>query len=131
VGLKAPIVVGTSLGGFFANHLALLNNVPAVIVNPALRPSSSLHKYGEDALVLAGYKHLEALTEQAQHRPSRSVVVGTRDDVVDPRTNGMTLRDGVTTVLLDMGHRIEPAFYPTIAGLVRQLEEEQRTSLRS
>lgn len=120
-GLDAPIVVGTSLGGFFSNYLALTANVPAVIVNPTLQPSVSLHNYGENARVLAGYKHLEALTAQTRHRPTRIVVVGIRDDVVDPRTNGLLLKEEATTVMLDMGHRIEPAFYQTIAELVRKL----------
>lgn len=116
----SAIVVGTSLGGFFANYLALTWNVRAVIVNPSLRPSATLHKYGENERVLAAYKDLEAMTDLAQHRPPRIVVVGLRDDVVDPRSNGLTLKDGVTTVMLDMGHRIAPAFYDTIAGLVLQ-----------
>lgn len=119
----APIIVGTSLGGFFANYLALTCNRPAVIVNPTLTPSASLRKYGENAQVLAGYKHLEALAQSATHRPARIVVVGMRDDVVDPRPNGLSMKGEVTTVMLDMGHRIEPAFYDTIAGLVRQSAE--------
>lgn len=121
--LTSPILVGTSLGGFFTNYLALVSNLPAVIVNPSLRPSASLHKYGELPKVLAGYKHLEALAESALFRPSRVVVVGMLDDVVDPRTNGLLLREGVSTVMLNMGHRIDPAFYGTIAGLVQELAE--------
>jgi predicted esterase YcpF (UPF0227 family) len=116
-----PVVVGTSLGGFFANYLAVTAGVDAVIVNPALRPSTSLHKYGEGADVLAGYQALERRIEAAPHRPERIVVVGTRDDVVDPHANGLQMKDVSSTVLLDMGHRIEPAFYDTIAGLARQL----------
>jgi predicted esterase YcpF (UPF0227 family) len=117
----APVVVGTSLGGFFANYLARVCNARAVLVNPALKPSGSLHKYDESAATLAGYAQLEA-TEKAQaHRPERVVVIGTRDEVVDPRTNGLTLKDEAQTVMLDMGHRIEPAYVETIAGLVRAL----------
>jgi predicted esterase YcpF (UPF0227 family) len=38
-----PIVfVGTSLGGFVANYFANLYDIPAVLINPAINPSSSL-----------------------------------------------------------------------------------------
>jgi len=113
------LIVGTSLGGFFANYLARVCNVPAILVNPSLRPSASLHKYGESPSALAGYTQLESAEALQTTFPKRLVVVGTRDTVVDPRTNGLTLREA--TVLLDMGHRIEPAFYETIAGLILQM----------
>ncbi len=39
------IVVGTSLGGFYAYHCASLFNVPAVIINPAMEPWLGLDEY--------------------------------------------------------------------------------------
>lgn len=117
---RSPIVVGTSLGGFFANYLSRKFNVPAVIVNPALSPSTSLQKYGEDSKVLESFKRFETQIEAQSHRPARVVVLGSRDDVVDPRTNGLLLKDNTETVWLDMGHRIEPAFYDTIADIIRK-----------
>jgi predicted esterase YcpF (UPF0227 family) len=116
-----PVIVGTSLGGFFANYLARVCNARAVIVNPSLTPSKSLQKYGETVETLAGYQRLEALELVQTNLPPRVVVIGMKDDVVDPRTNGLLLKNQTQTVLLEMGHRIEPAFYNTIAGLIRQL----------
>jgi predicted esterase YcpF (UPF0227 family) len=116
---RSPIIVGTSLGGFFANALSRRFNAPSIIVNPSTKPSTSLHKYGEDAKSLASYERFEAQIDAQPHRPSRVVVLGSRDNVVDPRTNGLLLKDNTETVWLDMGHRIEPAFYGTIAALVR------------
>lgn len=120
---EKPVVVGTSLGGFFANFLALTAGVDAVIVNPTLTPSSSLVKYGESLEVLTAYKELQARAAAAPHKPQRVVVVGMRDDVVDPHTNGLQLKDVSSTVMLEMGHRIEPAFYGTIADLARKLAQ--------
>jgi len=41
-----PIVlVGTSLGGFWANYLAHKYDAPCVLVNPCVSPSASLRKY--------------------------------------------------------------------------------------
>lgn len=116
----APIVVGTSLGGFFANALSRRFNVPAVLVNPSIKPSASLHKYGEAEPVLASFQRFESQIEAYSARPSRVVVLGARDEVVDPRTNGLLLRENTETVWLDMGHRVEPAFYETIAAIVRK-----------
>lgn len=121
---RSPILVGTSLGGFFANALSRKFDVPAVIVNPSIQPSGSLHKYGEDAKVLAAYQSLEAQERARLNEPRRVVVLGSRDEVVDPRTNGMLLKGNTETVWVDMGHRIEPAFYGTIADLVRGLASQ-------
>lgn len=118
---RDPIIVGTSLGGFFANVMARRCNAPAILVNPSLCPSGSLHKYGESADALAGYRQVEADEKAEVNRPERIVVLGSRDDVVNPHTNGAMLTDNTWPVWLDMGHRIEPAFYDTIAGLIRQL----------
>ena len=116
-----PIIVGTSLGGFFANLVSRLCAIPVVAVNPAMQPSASLHKYGENDIALAGYKALED-EEQAQAvQPQRVVVLGSRDDVVNPHDNGAQLTANTETVWLDMGHRIEPAFYGTIAELIRSI----------
>jgi predicted esterase YcpF (UPF0227 family) len=117
------IVVGTSLGGFLTNYLSLTHNLRAVIINPVLKPSASLHKYGEVDSVLAKFSQLEDKAADASHQPARVVVVGLRDDVVDPHTNGMTLTGNVSMVELDMGHRVEPAYYPTIAALVRKVAQ--------
>lgn len=122
-GLKPsrPIVVGTSLGGFFANLVSRLCDVPVVAVNPSIRPSGSLHKYGESAATLAGYQQLEAEEQAQAARPPRIVVLGTRDEVVDPRTNGAQFTENTDTVWLNMGHRIEPGCYEVIAGLIQKL----------
>jgi len=116
-----PIIVGTSLGGFFANLVARLCDIPVIAVNPSTQPSGSLHKYGENAEALAGYQQLEVQERSQAVQPRRIVILGTRDDVVNPHTNGALLTENTETVWLDMGHRIEPAFYSTIADFVRKL----------
>jgi predicted esterase YcpF (UPF0227 family) len=116
-----PIIVGTSLGGFFANLVARLCDIPVIAVNPSTQPSGSLHKYGENAEALAGYQELEEQERSQETLPRRIVILGSRDDVVNPHTNGARLTGNTETVWLDMGHRIEPVFYGTIANFVRKL----------
>lgn len=117
----SPIIVGTSLGGFFANLVSRLCDIPVIAVNPSTKPSGSLHKYGENARALAGYRQLEDQELAQVSQPQRVVILGTRDDVVNPHTNGALLTVNTETVWLDMGHRIEPEFYGTIANLARKL----------
>jgi predicted esterase YcpF (UPF0227 family) len=121
---QSPIIMGTSLGGFFANVLARKLDLPAVLVNPVRHPSKSLHKYGEGPEVLAGYQHLEAYEESLPHHPFRFVVLGAKDDVVDPHTNGALLTDNAQIVWLDMGHRLEPDFYSAVTGLLQDFTKQ-------
>lgn len=119
-----PVVVGTSLGGFFANYFGRVKNLRTVVINPALTPSTSLEKYNEPAEVLTAYAALEKEVVESLNAPVRAVVIGLKDDVVDPHTNGLTLRDNTQTIFLDMGHRVEPAFYDTVAGVVKAISEQ-------
>jgi predicted esterase YcpF (UPF0227 family) len=38
-------VIGSSLGGFYATHIAEQKNCKAVLLNPAVNPARDLHKY--------------------------------------------------------------------------------------
>ncbi|MBC7435245.1 MAG: esterase [Bdellovibrionales bacterium] len=42
---ESMAVVGSSLGGFYATHVAELTGCKAVLLNPAVDPASDLHKY--------------------------------------------------------------------------------------
>jgi len=41
----SPILIGSSLGGFYAQYLARQYNFPAVLINPALQPRLTLTPY--------------------------------------------------------------------------------------
>lgn len=114
-----PILVGTSLGGFYANYLARALNAPAVIVNPALYPSTSLAKYGESTETLAGYAELERQEAAQLSKPSRIIVLGTHDELLDHTKNGLLVQDAAIE-WLDMGHRIDPKCYGTIGAFIRR-----------
>ncbi len=42
---KEIVLIGSSLGGFWANHFAQLFNLKCLLINPSLIPSRSLTKY--------------------------------------------------------------------------------------
>jgi uncharacterized protein len=89
-------LVGSSLGGFYATHLAEALGVRAVLINPAVRPYEDLAPYlgiqtnlytGEAFEVTpAHFTELRALAVARITRPSRYfLLVETGDEVLDYR----------------------------------------------
>ncbi len=95
--LDSLTFVGSSLGGYYATHLAERFGVRAVLVNPAVRPYDDLRQYvgvqtnlytGETFEVLP--RHFEELREMAVARitrPERYLLLArSGDEVLDWRT---------------------------------------------
>ncbi|MFX1673313.1 alpha/beta fold hydrolase [Paraburkholderia sp. A2WS-5] len=89
-------LIGSSLGGFFATHLAEKHGWRAVLLNPAVVPDRDLSKYlGEQPLwhgggsIVVEPRHLEelrALAVAAVTEPQRYyLVAATGDEVLDYR----------------------------------------------
>ena len=116
-----PILVGTSLGGFFANYFSRTLGLPAVIINPSLTPSVSLKKYGEHPDVSNAYAALEAAERRCTTRPARIVILGMQDEVLDHAKNGLLLKDVAQIVQIPMGHRVDAAQIGVVADAVRSL----------
>lgn len=86
--------IGSSLGGFYATHLAECYRARAVVINPAIRPQASLQSYagrqrnpctGEEYdLTPAHFEELEALAVERITRPERYfLLVRTGDELLD------------------------------------------------
>lgn len=87
-GAERPLIVGTSLGGFFAAWVGSELNLPFLAINPAIRPATSLRAYLGEGVTHFGEPFL--LTE--------AVVDAYRD---------LTFRtDGPGRVVLDMGDEV-------------------------
>ena len=74
------ILVGTSLGGFWANYMAEKMNLPCILINPVPRPSTSLLKYLPEGGVASSYKVFEGPVKGIH----RNTLIGLKDDVLDP-----------------------------------------------
>jgi predicted esterase YcpF (UPF0227 family) len=88
--------VGSSLGGFYATHLAEALGARAVLINPAVRPYEDLTAYvGEQTNLYSGesfevlpshFDELRALAVRRLARPERYfLLVQTGDEVLDWR----------------------------------------------
>ena len=89
-------IVGSSLGGFYATYLAEKPNVPAILINPAVRPFELFRHYlGEhthfhtgETLLLEEYhlEQLEALNcPVIRHPKNLLLLLQTADETLDYR----------------------------------------------
>ena len=120
------LVVGTSLGGFWAYFVSRVFDVPAVLVNPSLEPSRALRKYlnrtvynyitGEPVTVhdanLEQYARYEDLIKSqlcfdySSDLPPVDVCAALDDDVVNTRVLPELLDPGCTLYYTETGgHR--------------------------
>lgn len=110
------VLVGTSLGGFWANYFAEKYNLKCVLVNPSLFPQTSLKKYlGENKNYSTNKKVMLTPTQlllyekyQTKLTPSnmKIVLVGAKDNVVDPVKTISLMKEHKVVVDKEMGHRV-------------------------
>jgi predicted esterase YcpF (UPF0227 family) len=110
-------VVGSSLGGYFATHLAEKHGWPAVLLNPAVVPQRDLSAYlGEQPLwhgggsIVVEPRHLDelrALGVASITRPERYyLVAATGDEVLDYREMLAHYPGARTTLIEGSDHAI-------------------------
>ncbi len=93
---KKICLIGSSLGGFYATYFAEKENLPAVLVNPAITPHKSLVKYlGLQKNIYSGEQYFlkeEHMDELSRFycpvitNPTRYLLLaGVRDEILDYR----------------------------------------------
>lgn len=92
---KLPVLIGSSLGGFYANILAARHGLRAVLINPAVHPHKLLSAYvGEQRNYHTGvasevkpehFRLLELLEVAPQHPEKLWVLLETGDETLDYR----------------------------------------------
>ena len=91
-----PVLIGSSLGGYYATYLAELNHCKAVLLNPAVKPPRDLEKYVGMTTAFHSdepfeFKHayideLKQLAIDKVTRPERYfLIAATGDEVLDWR----------------------------------------------
>lgn len=124
-----PALIGSSLGGFYATHVAERYGLRAVLLNPAVRPYDLLHDYlgvqrnlytGEEIVVEPRHlDELRALDVAALTDPSRYfLIVTTGDEVLDYRLAVEKYRGARQLVIEGGDHSLDrlPAFLDDVLG---------------
>lgn len=117
-GLGRPLLIGSSLGGFYAGCLAGRHGLRAVLINPVVSPGSRFAQYvgpqrnhytGEQwALTAAHVAAISALEGQPPARPQDFLVLlQTGDETLDWRDAAAFYRDCSVIKLLGGNHGFE------------------------
>jgi len=117
---KIDLLVGSSMGGWFAYCISTLTGIPTVLFNPAVHSRS-----------------IEPSVFRGSSRANHVVVLGRRDDVIDPqKTKNWFKTDGVGNFTYHMepnGHRTPVSIFRKYVSVneSRIMLFEQFVKLRS
>ncbi|WP_275288563.1 YqiA/YcfP family alpha/beta fold hydrolase [Halomonas elongata] len=106
---RAPMVVGSSMGGFLATLIAERHDLPAVLINPAVSPARLVMSWIGEAFVNpyngehfrveeAHHQALEALTPERVEARRYLLLLGTADETLGARDAWAFYR-GATSIL--------------------------------
>ena len=89
---KPDLIIGSSMGGYFAYALASHTGIPVLLFNPALHNRS----FDVEGVYLGEFK------------PEGKVILGKKDDVIDPSITKAMLKDSNLEIeeIKEMEHRI-------------------------
>lgn len=99
------IIVGTSLGGYWAGAVGAKYNIPAVLVNPATDPERSLSQFNDSMLSSVELSKFPRATASSS---ARIVLLAEDDDIINPQA-ALDLFSGNAKVVRyqDGGHRFQ------------------------
>lgn len=116
------LVVGTSMGGFWARWYSALYNVPGVAINPSLEPWATLKAgtydvYGENINIYVTEEDIETFSIMNTAKPERVAnVIALDDEVINPYVTMEYVKDE-TIFTVSGGHRFENI--PSIEHVLR------------
>lgn len=106
--IESDVLVGSSLGGFWANYFSEKYRIPAVLINPAVEPSKTLKKYiGQEMMDKRIWSNTDceeyiAIEKKILHEsggPQRKVLLA-KDDSVIPYQKTFSIYDPISSVEL-------------------------------
>lgn len=78
--LKPEVLVGTSMGGFWATYYSMLTDIPYMVFNPVVFPSRVMKKHNETESTQKFYRSIEHMA--APH--GGLLVLASKDPILDP-----------------------------------------------
>jgi predicted esterase YcpF (UPF0227 family) len=100
--LSKIILIGNSLGGYWANWMAENFDIPdCILINPCISPMYSIGKYGVPDIDLLNYK------PTTYHNKRKWIFLSGLDMVIDPMVSCKVFDDCQGTIWLDEEHAIQ------------------------
>ncbi|WP_293760489.1 YqiA/YcfP family alpha/beta fold hydrolase [uncultured Aquitalea sp.] len=113
---KDTLLIGSSLGGFYATHLAEKLGLRAALINPAVTPHADLSRflgpqvnpYTGEAYTLSEADMAALMALRVSHPSARRywLYLGTRDEVLDWKAAARHYRNNHQTVFNGDDHRL-------------------------
>lgn len=123
------VIVGSSMGAYYASVLASINDYPCVLFNPVVFPQKTLQKFkGLNTNFATGmtYEMTQSLIDSynfsgnlKDSQTERAVILGRNDEILDYREAEEFYRDSAQIMITDNSHQIKDysPFKEIIAGL--------------
>lgn len=115
------ILVGTSLGGYWATIMSDVLLLPAVLINPSCSPKNTLHKYNNPELTEVELKKYIPLAPK--NNIPRIVLLAKDDDILDYRIAEKLFESKAKVNIYENGgHRFN--YINRITDAITELENE-------
>lgn len=82
VSTEINLIIGQSLGGFWAEYFAIKHNKKLILINPSFEPFKSLSKYNVSPKELNSFKKFRIVEKTSA---PISIILSKNDTVVDPK----------------------------------------------
>lgn len=97
------LLVGNSLGGYWANYFSEKYDLPCVLINPGIFPKESLQKYDtvrKDLLYQYPYSTFN-------NNKKKRLIFSSLDEVVDNKNNGPYFEGVQSVEWIEQGHKLD------------------------
>lgn len=113
-----PLIIGSSLGGWYAEQLADYVIADYILYNPCISPDVTLAKYGLSDSVLNNYKI------KCGRRSPRTIVLSMDDEIIDPELTIDKYSDNAAIIKTSGGHRMTDHNMSLIVEQAKYLENQ-------
>lgn len=117
-----PIVIGSSLGGWYVEQLSRFVVADYILYNPSTQPEVTLARHGLTQDVLFKYKQISSPYKFLP--TSRSIILSVDDEIIDYKIAYIKYNNVGYVQLTDGGHRMTPTNMQLIVTRINYLRNQ-------
>jgi predicted esterase YcpF (UPF0227 family) len=118
------VILASSLGGWYAEQMTDRVVADFILYNPSTQPWDTLKKYDVPKLVLNRYERYSKMYRPYMPFASRTVVLSTDDEVIDPKYAMVKYMTTSSFMFTDGGHRMTQENMDLITDQIKFLENQ-------